>query len=303
MRTVIYMALLLLLIGCSNSKPELKSFEIIALELTPSEFDFNRNIKRYDSDSNWLFTIGRERRTIFKTSFDFTQIDSLFSPGGGPGEFVVTEDISLSKNRVWISDASKKTVEVFDKSLSYITTVVIEEPVISFAAKNDSVLYASQLFLDEWRIIEFSTNPYSGFNIVHSEEIRRDLSSGVVMLKKSFPYLIVMRLFTNNAMVIHMETGKKYRLRNPFLPEQPEFQTIMGTRIPTDTIWLDAFVWKDEFFMVSRDSENAMMVFRTSLYSDEWSATTIDENISGLLYFNDKLYGLSAKGYYTYEFN
>lgn len=292
----------LLLLGCSGKEREITYFELTKSEFTAMESNIAGLVRRYDSDSDWIYSLGFQRDTFYRTTLDFSKTDTVSRSGEGPGEFRRVEYISVSENHIHIFDSVKNTIETFHKNLEFSKSTPLAESVLSIAAHSDSILYASQLKIDEWRILHLSGDGFATISYLHTEKTA-ELSAGVAFLKRSGPYLIAVRPFTNRAFVSDTRSGKSFQLTNPFLPKQPEFRNIMGNRVPEGSIWTDAFILNETFYMIARGEENQQHLYRSKLGENRWELMVFNEELSGLLYFGGQLLGFTQNGYYRYDFN
>jgi len=274
-------------IACRNDIP----LEITEVEYNKATIISNLDVSQYHTiyqvDSTLIGLIGnRDKIEIFnlETGYKNTWGES----GYGPGEFIKIGSITSSENKIFIYDSVKKSIEIFDKNLTYLDTVYLEMNLLSMQAESDTTFFASTINMDQYSIIQFS-----GSNFAHKDyllvESTRNPSDGAALINLNNGILLISRLMTNRFSIIKRD-NKVVNVTNNSLPKHPQFDFVGGNRVPTKTVWQWGFLSDEYAYQLVRENDFSNLYRYTlegnldKIYRIEFPASRMFEYQSSYLF-------------------
>jgi hypothetical protein len=236
--------------------------EEVQLEVTEVKFEEAKLISGLNTESFrdislvdstfWGLTGNNDRVEIY--NIESGEVKSWGKTGYGPGEFINISDISFSENFIFIFDSVKKSIEIFDKSLNYLSTIYPEMTLLSIQAESDTSFIASSFDMAQYSIIRFSGNNFSHRDYLLVESTRNP-SDGIALLNLQNGNIMVSRLMTNSFSIIHGGTNRIVSVTNKNLPNRPDFEYVGGNQLPTSAVWHWGIISEDHAFQLIREQD------------------------------------------------
>lgn len=297
MKYLIPIFLIALFVSCNDAATE----EIIQLNYDDASFLVEVDIVSYRDiyiiDSE-LWGILGNRDNIEIINFTTNERRVWGSTGYGPGEFIRIGDISYSENRIFIYDSVKKSIEIFDRDLNFINTLILESNLISIVAENDSSFYAigfgmSQLSVLRYRGINFSIVDYIFV------ESTRNPEDGVSLISRSKNFILLSRLMTNKLTIIDTQSNNRVTATNDYIPSQPNYSYVGEYRVPTKVIWDWGLISGSSVYQLIRERQSST-IYRFGLDGKMNKIFSLDFQAMRMIDYNDSYLFVTPNSLITY---
>lgn len=286
-----------LFVSCNEST----TVEITLLNYNDASFLAELDLFSYSDihfiDSElWGITGNRDNVEII--TFTSNERQPWGSSGYGPGEFIRIGDVSYSENRIFIYDSMKKSIEIFDRNLNYIHTLIQESNLLSIVAEYDSSFYAIGFDMSQLSVLRYSGINFSVVDYIFVESTRNP-EDGIALIGRRNNFILLSRLMTNKLTIIDTQTNKRVTATNDHISSQPNYQYVGEYRVPSKVVWDWGIISENSVYQIVRERESST-IYRFGLDGKMNKIYNLDFQAFRMIEYKDSYLFVTLNSLITY---
>lgn len=290
--------ILISLMGLFSSCAEKNSdhiFKIVSpvhLE-TVDSFDLNDiamgQLRSISLDDERIYLMFKNPNEVVVLDKNYTILRKITAEGEGPGEFLNPEMITTFKDEIWVGDAGKYTVEIFDKELNYKTTLNLDSRPWSMSSNRSNLVVATQMGWGSTKLTIWISDTTYHKTIPSSGDHPLDIIGNTAVTDMG--EILFSRQYRNENYIFNDDFSMKTFYKIPFYPAKSPTTERQGILLPRFDLVKEIMVYGQNIYtlsgLITENGQTLLQIDRSGAVQKTYllkTAVTVTDMFDGTLF-------------------